>query len=271
MDENDIIEIDLIIQAIHLKYGYDFRGYSKASIRRRITNMLTKAGFDTYASMLHALLIDETLFNSLLKEITVNVTNMFRDPEVYRAIRQTVLPALKGRSPLKVWNAGCSTGEEAYSIAILLSEAQLFPVYQIYATDIDEQVLKEAKDGIYDLKKIKDFTSNYQLSGGLESFSDYFTAKYDHARISQQFREQVVFFNHNLVTDSTFNEIDLILCRNVLIYFGSELQNRVFKLFWESLSPGGILCLGSKETIMFSDFADRFEALDPTNKLYRKK
>ena len=271
MEENEKIEIDLIIEAIFKKYGYDFRGYAKASIRRRITNVLIKEGFATYSDMLHSLLYDEAFFNVLLKEMTVNVTEMFRDPKVYRTIRTTVLQRLKHRNPLKVWNAGCSTGEEAYSMAIILLEEYMFPKFQIYATDIDERVLKDAKRGIFDLKKMRDFTGNFQLGGGVESFSDYFTSRYDHAKISDQLKAQIVFFNHNLVTDSIFNEIDLILCRNVLIYFGAELQERVFKLFWESLSPGGILCLGSKESLMFSAYAEKFEVLDAKHKIYIKK
>lgn len=271
MDENEKIEIDLIIQAIYQKYGYDFRGYAKASIRRRITNVLQKSGLKLYSDMIHAILCDEGFFNNLLKEMTVNVTEMFRDPEVYKALRKAILPLLEGPNPLKIWNAGCSTGEEAYSMAILLLEESTLSSCQIYATDMDEKVLKEAKSGIFDLKKIKDFTRNYQLSGGIESFSDYFVSRYDHAKIDEQLKESIVFFNHNLVTDGIFNEVDLILCRNVLIYFGSELQERVLKLFWESLCPGGILCLGSKETIMFSTFAEKFEVLDSKRKLYLKK
>lgn len=271
MEENEKIEIDLIIQAIYIKYGYDFRGYAKASIRRRITNMLHKSGYRNYSEMQHALLHDERFFNNLLKEMTVNVTEMFRDPHVYREIRTAVLPLLKNHGPLKIWNAGCSTGEEAYSMSILLSEAGLPSTFQIYATDIDEHVLKEAQSGIFHLKKIKDFTSNYQRSGGVESFSDYFTARYDHAKIRESLKDPIVFFNHNLVTDSIFNEIDLILCRNVLIYFGAELQERVFKLFWESLCPGGVLCLGSKESLMFSGYTDKFEVFDAKNKIYIKK
>lgn len=271
MEENEIIEIDLIIEAIFIKYGYDFRGYSKASIRRRIGNIFVKWGFTSYSEMIHELLNNDSFFNDLLKEMTVNVTEMFRDPGVYKSIRANVLPLLKDRDPVTIWNAGCSTGEEAYSMSIILKEEGFSPNCRIYATDIDEKVLKEAKTGIFDLRKIKEYTTNYQLGGGVESFSDYFVSRYDHAKIDESLKKPIVFFNHNLVTDGVFKEVDLILCRNVLIYFGIELQKRVIDQFLASLTPGGVLCLGSKETLTFSTHAHHFEPVDEKNKIYLKK
>ncbi len=270
MTENEKIEIDLIIQAIFLKYGYDFRAYSKASIRRRVMQKFKMSDFKTLSDMQHTILNDQRFFESLLGVMTINVTEMFRDPSFFKAVRDIVLPEARKNKVLKIWNAGCATGEEVYSLAILLQEKNLINKTTLYATDIDENAIKKAKEGIFDLSKLKEFAQNYLDSGGRSSFTDYFTVKYNHALVDSSLKKNIVFFNHNLVTDNVFSEVDIIICRNVLIYFDLTLQNRVFKLFWESLNSGGILCLGSKESIAFSDYKKKFKPMIGEEKIFIK-
>jgi chemotaxis protein methyltransferase CheR len=268
--ENEKIEIDLLIQAIYLKYGYDFREYSKASIRRRIFGNLSKSGLSTVSEMQHRLLYDRDFFEKLLMELTVNVSAMFRDPLFFKAVRETVIPDLKKRPSIKVWHAGCSTGEEVYSMAILLREEGMLDSATIYATDVNEAVLDKAKKGIFPIERMKDYTRNYKMAGGLASFADYYTARYDRTIMDRNLKKNIVFSDHNLVTDGVFGEMDLISCRNVLIYFNRDLQDRVFGLFASSLREGGFLCLGSKETMMFSKHANRFESVMKKEKIYRR-
>jgi len=268
--ENEKIEIDLLIRAIYLKYGYDFRDYSKASRRRRILGRLSKSKLSTISEMQHKLLHDPVFFEKLLLDLTVNVSEMFRDPLFFKAVRETVVPELKKRPLIKVWHAGCSTGEEVYSMAILLREEGILDASTIYATDVNEAVLADAKKGVFPIEKMKDYTRNYKMAGGLASFADYYTARYDHVIMDRGLKKNIVFSDHNLVTDGVFGEIDLIVCRNVLIYFNRELQDRVFGLFSESLRKGGFLCLGSKESMMFSKYADRFESVINKEKIYRR-
>ena len=268
--ENEKIEIDLLIRAIYLKYGYDFRDYSKASRRRRILGRLSKSKLSTISEMQHKLLHDPVFFEKLLLDLTVNVSEMFRDPLFFKAVRETVVPELKKRPLIKVWHAGCSTGEEVYSMAILLREEGILDASTIYATDVNEAVLADAKKGVFPIEKMKDYTRNYKIAGGLASFADYYTARYDHVIMDRGLKKNIVFSDHNLVTDGVFGEIDLIVCRNVLIYFNRELQDRVFGLFSESLRKGGFLCLGSKESMMFSKYADRFESVINKEKIYRR-
>ena len=268
--ENENIEIDLLIQAIYLKYGYDFNDYSKASIRRRVLGRLSKSGLSTISEMQHKLLYDQRFFEELLLDLTINVSEMFRDPSFFKAVREMVAPALKKLPFIKVWHAGCATGEEVYSMAILLREEGIFDVATIYATDVNEAVLEKAKKGIFPIDKMKDFTRNYGLAGGLASFADYYTARYDGTIMDRGLRKNIVFSDHNLVTDGVFGEMDLIICRNVLIYFNRDLQDRVFGLFTDSLRTGGFLCLGSKETMMFSKYANSFETAVKKEKIYRR-
>ncbi len=268
--ENEKIEIELLIQAIYLKYGYDFRDYSKASRRRRILGRLSKSGLSTISEMQHKLLHDPVFFEKLLLDLTVNVSEMFRDPSFFKAVRKTVVPELKKLPFVKVWHAGCSTGEEVYSMAILLREEGIFNALTIYATDVNEAVLAEAKKGVFPIDKMKDYTRNYKMAGGLASFADYYTARYDHTIVDRGLRKNIVFSDHNLVTDGVFGEMDLIICRNVLIYFNRDLQDRVFGLFADSLRVGGFLCLGSKETMMFSKHAKHFESVVKKEKIYRR-
>jgi chemotaxis protein methyltransferase CheR len=269
--ENEKIEIQLLLQAIYLKYGYDFRDYAQASVRRRILHRLYRSGLKTIPEMLHRLLYDMQFFETLLLDLTINVTEMFRDPFFFKTLREIVIPGLEKQPFIKVWHAGCSTGEEVYSVAILLKEARLGKNARIYATDVNEAILDSAKKGVFPLNRMKDYACNYRKAGGLASFADYYTARYDHAIVDNSLKQNIVFSDHNLVTDGVFGEIDLIICRNVLIYFNRELQDRVFRLFWESLSPGGFLCLGSKETIQFSAYSDDFEKVTKNERIYRKK
>ncbi len=268
--ENEKIEFDLLLQAIYKKYGYDFRNYSKASIRRRIRRRFSRSGLKTISEMQHKLLNDKQFFEVLLLDLTVNVTEMFRDPSFFKTIRETVIPELKKQPFIRVWHAGCSSGEEVYSTAILLNEEGLYKNTLIYATDVNEAVLDKAKKGIFSIDRMKDYTRNYRNAGGIASFADYYTARYDHAIMDNSLKKNIVFSDHNLVTDDVFGEMNLIICRNVLIYFSSELQERVFRLFWESLRSGGFLCLGSKETIRFSTYSDDFENVAEGEKIYRK-
>jgi chemotaxis protein methyltransferase CheR len=269
--ENEKIEIELLLDAVYRKYGYDFRNYAKASIKRRILQRCALSGLKTISELQHLILYDVTLFETLLMDFSINVTEMFRDPSFYRALKESVLPVLKELSHIKIWHAGCASGEEVYSMAILLKEEGLFDKTQIYATDINENILKKAKEGIYPLEKIKEYTSNYQRAGGSRTFSDYYTARYEFAVMNKNLRTHVVFADHNLATDASFGEMDLIICRNVLIYFDRDLQNMTIGLFRESLSSGGFLCLGNKESLRFSNYFGDFEDVKVNERIYRKK
>jgi chemotaxis protein methyltransferase CheR len=272
MDDIDTqnIELQLLLQAIYLKYGYDFRNYAKASIKRRVHHRLVKEGLDSISAMQHKLLYDVSFFERLLLDLSINVTEMFRDPNFYLAVRKKVVPALKQFPFLKIWHAGCSSGEEVYSMAIVLKEEGLYDHTQIYATDMNEVVLKQARDGIFDISRLKQYTVNYQKAGGQESFSDYYTAHYDHVVMDKSLKENILFSDHNLATDGVFGEMNLIMCRNVLIYFNRELQHRALGLFYDSLGTDGFLCLGSKESIRFSEYSDSFEDVVKEEKIYRK-
>lgn len=269
--QNERLEIQLLLQAIYEKYGYDFRNYAGAHTKRRLEHRKLMDGIDSYSQMLHQVIYDESFFNKLLLDLSINVTEMFRDPWVYAKVRELIMPHLKTYPFIKVWHAGCSAGQEVYSMSILLEEEGIKDRAQIYATDFNEMILEKAKAGIYPMDLIREYTSNYQKAGGKRSFSDYYTADYENVLIKQSLRDKVLFSSHNLVTDGVFGEMNLIFCRNVLIYFDKELQNRVFNLFYESLCPGGFLCLGSKESLKFSDVADRFEPVSEREKIYRKK
>ena len=269
-NENEKIEFDLILEAIYQKYGYDFRNYAKASLRRRLRYRLTQSNLKTISEMQHKLLNDKEFFDTLLLDLTINVTEMFRDPSFFKALREIVIYELKKQPFIKVWHAGCSSGEEIYSTAILLKENGMYESSLIYATDTNEMVLDKAKSGIFPIEKMKDFTVNYRKAGGIASFADYYTARYDNAIMDNSLKKNIVFSNHNLVTDSVFGEMDLIMCRNVLIYFNRELQDRVFRLFMDSLRPGGFLCLGSKETVRFSSLSENFENVIEKERVYRR-
>ncbi|MBG6111624.1 chemotaxis protein methyltransferase CheR [Flavobacterium sp. CG_9.10] len=265
------IELSLLLEAIYRKYGYDFREYSQAHIRRRIMNNMALSGFEDVAQMQSMVLNDEQFASKLLQDLSITVTEMFRDPAFYKSLREKVIPILKTYPFIKIWHAGCATGEEAYSIAILLQEEGLYERTTIYATDFNQTALNHAKDGIFSNKMIKEYTSNYQLSGGKESFSSYYTSHYDNVIMNQSLKKNIVWANHNLVTDSVFAEVHLILCRNVLIYFDKNLQNKVQTLFYNSLVNGGVLSLGTKESIRFTDFFEEYIEVDLKQRIFKKK
>ncbi|SHM71621.1 CheR family methyltransferase [Flavobacterium xanthum] len=269
-DTSDL-EISLLLEAIYRKYGYDFREYSQAHIRRRILNRMALSGFEDIAQMQSMVLNNVPFASELLQDLSITVTEMFRDPAFYRSLREKVIPILKTYPFIKIWHAGCATGEEAYSMAILLQEEGLYDRTTIYATDFNQLALNRAKEGIFSNKLIKEYTSNYQLSGGKESFSSYYTSHYDNVIMNQSLKKNIVWANHNLVTDSIFAEVHLILCRNVLIYFDQNLQNKVQTLFYNSLINGGILSLGSKESIRFTDYFEHYSELDLKQRIFKKK
>jgi chemotaxis protein methyltransferase CheR len=264
------IELRLLTEAIYLKYSYDFRNYSGASQKRRVLHALTQLDCQTISELQARILHDPNAFMQLLQYLTIPVSEMFRDPEYFLALRQQVVPFLKTYPSLKIWIAGCSTGEEIYSMAIMLKEEGLLERSIIYATDINPISLEKAKKGVFALDRMKAYTVNYQKAGGKSSFSDYYTAAYDSALFDRSLCENVSFADHSLATDSVFSETHLVCCRNVLIYFNRKLQDRAFSLFHESLCHRGFLGLGSKESIDFSVHASRFDPLNKSQRIYRK-
>ena len=265
------IEIRLLLEAIFQLYGYDFRSYSRASMRRRIMHRVAMSGFSSIMEMTDRVLRDRQFFVTLLNDLTVNVTEMYRDPEFYRVFREEVVPVLKTFPFIKIWHAGCSTGEEIYSMAILLEEEGLYDRAMIYATDIDKGVLGVAKKGIYTIEAAKQYAENYQRAGGKHSLSDYFTARYDSVIMEQRLKRNIVFADHDLATDQVFGEMQVILCRNVLIYFDRALQERVIRLFNDSLDMGGFLCLGTKESLRYSGHEEAFDVVSVPLRIFRKR
>ncbi len=267
ISDNELLGILKLIEDV---YGYDFSNYSEASFKRRLIRFMKMKEFDSVGSLLQKLLNDEYVFEEFIQGITVNVTEMFRDPSFYLSLRKDVVPRLSTYPFIKIWIAGCSTGEELYSVAIMLKEEGILDRSIIYATDINQQVLKSAKEGMYNIKFMKDYIANYQKAGGKNSFSDYYIAKYNSALIDKSLKNNVVFSVHNLVTDQSFNEFQLILCRNVLIYFNQELQDNVINLFYDSLCKFGYLGLGSKESLHFTDKRKNFEEINRKERIYMK-
>jgi len=254
-------QLDLLISDIYDYYGYDFGGYSRASFRRRIDRIYKLDGFVHFHDFLSKVKTDADYFKRLTEEITVNVTEMFRDPSFYKVLREEILPALHSKPFIRIWHAGCSTGEELYSMAILLSEAGLLHKSLMYATDLNQTVLETAKKGLFSLKLMKEYAQNYRDSGGKRDFSEYYIANYGLAKFDENLSQRMVFSQHNLVSDSSFNEFDLIICRNVMIYFDKELQDRALQLFDDSLAKLGYLALGSKETIKYTSIQKKYEQL----------
>lgn len=270
-DDVEDVEIRLLLEGVQRIYGYDFRDYADASIKRRLNHWLAESGFDTFSQAQSQLLRERSVFESLLRGITVNVTEMFRDPTFFRAVREQVVPFLKTYPFVKIWHAGCATGEEAYSMAILLNEEGMAGRYRMYATDINEAVLQKAGEGVMPIAEMQRFTRNYQKSGGRASFADYYTARYDRAILSPALKKHIVFAPHNLATDGEFGEMNLVLCRNVMIYFKPALKERCLRLFDSSLLPGGFLCLGLKETLERRKMGERYEELASPLRIYRKR
>jgi chemotaxis protein methyltransferase CheR len=264
------IEIGLLLEGIYRHYGFDFRSYAYASIRRRLWKRIEAEELDTISALQARVLHEPPLMEKLLLDLSISVTAMFRDPSFYRAFREHVVPSLRTYPFIRIWHAGCASGEEVYSMAILLQEEGLYERSRIYATDINEVVLQKAKEGIFPLDRMQEYTENYIGAGGKKAFSDYYLARYDGALFSPTLTKNVVFSLHNLVTDRSFAEFNVILCRNVLIYFDKTLQERVHGLFYDSLATFGVLVLGSKESLRFSSHEDAYEQLDGPEKIFRK-
>ena len=265
------IEQRLLIDAIYHRYHYDFRGYAQASLKRRLGSALLHFDCKTLSQLQDRVLHDPVVFPALLQYLTVQVSEMFRDPSYYQSLRTEVVPLLRTYPSLKVWVAGCSAGEEVYSLAILLKEEGLLDRTLIYATDINHQALRAAESGVFDMDRIASFTENHARSGARSSLSDYYTARYGRVVFDKGLRDHMVFSDHSLATDSVFAEMHLVSCRNVLIYFERDLQNRALGLFRDSLCHRGFLGLGSKESLRFSGHADAFDDFVPEDRIYRKK
>ncbi|MBF0129589.1 MAG: protein-glutamate O-methyltransferase CheR [Alphaproteobacteria bacterium] len=265
------IEIQLFLDALRLRHGYDFRDYARSSLKRRLRALTADQGFRSLSELLPRLLHDGTFLPEIIASLSVPVTEMFRDPEVFRSLRVHAPPLLRSYGYTNIWQAGCATGEEVYSLAILLKEENLYGRAQIYATDINGVALAKAEEAVFPIAPMKAYSENYTKSGGLSSLSDYYIAKYHFAKMDDSLKENILFTHHNLAMDGPFCEMHLILCRNVLIYFNRTLQNRVLRLFRDSLARGGILCLGAKETLEFSDVADDFVAIDLPHRIFRRK
>jgi len=270
------IEMNLLLEAIFQRYGYDFRNYAKASLKRRILSFLAMnpeiigAEEESISKLIPQILYNEDLFQGLLQYFSITVTEMFRDPGFFKTLREKVIPYLKTFPHVRIWHAGCASGEEVYSMAILLKEEGLYDKATIYATDFNDEALDNAKKGIYSLDAGKNFSKNYQKSGGKKSLSDYYHANYDAMIFDKSLIKNVTFSNHNLVLDGSFGEMHLVICRNVLIYFDKMLQGRIFNLFDESLCDNGFLALGSKETLSFSNAEKDFSEFDKKWKIYQK-
>lgn len=265
------IEMQLLLDAVYLKYHCDFRAYAGASMKRRLTAAMTRFNCDTLSQLQHRVLHDADVFPQLMDYLTVQVSEMFRDPGYFRSLREKVIPLLRTYPSLKIWVAGCSAGEEVYSLAILLREEGLLERTLIYATDINPNALKKSEAGVYDLERIAGFSSNYQKAGGKTSLSDYYTAGYGRAVFDKSLRQHIVFSDHSLATDSVFAEMHLVSCRNVLIYFNRQLQERALGLFRESLCRKGFLGLGAKESLRFSRHADAFDEIVREDRIFQKK
>ena len=263
-------QIDIILGDLVDIYGYDFTSYSRASLKRRILLLVSKDRFPSFAEFRFRLRTDVVYFNRFVEKITVNVTEMFRDISFHKTLRNEILPQLATRPLIRIWHAGCSTGEEVYSMAILLHEANLLNKSLLYATDINPAVLEKVRGGIFPLSQMKQYSENYILSGGKKDFSSYYTAKYDAVKFEDFLGRKMVLATHNLVSDGSFNEFQLILCRNVLIYFDKSLQDRSLRLFYDSLEMLGYLALGAKESLKFTDIQKNFRQHESGEKIWRK-
>lgn len=268
--ELERIEIELLLEAVFRHYGFDFRSYAYASLKRRFWKRIQAEGLQTVSALQDRVLHDPAMMEKLLLDLSINVTAMFRDPSFYLAFRREVVPLLRTYPFVRIWHAGCSTGEEVYSMAILLEEEGLLDRARIYATDINEVVLQRARDGIFPLDRMQEYTQNYLNAGGKRSFSEYYTAMYEGARFAPTLLQNVVFAQHNLVTDRSFAEFNVILCRNVMIYFDRALQARVHELFRASLVLFGVLGLGSKETLRLSGVEEAYEPINARERLFRR-
>ena len=264
------VEIAMLLEAVYRHYGFDFRSYAYASIKRRIWKRILAEGLSTVSALQERVLHDREVMEHLLLDLSVTVSSMFRDPSFFKAMREEVIPLLRTYPFLRIWHAGCSTGEEVHSMAIMLEEEGLYERCRIYATDINEVVLQRARTGIFPLDKMQEYTQNYQHAGGTRSFSEYYTAGYDGALFNPDLTRNVTWAQHNLVTDGSFAECHVIVCRNVMIYFSRELQERVLGLFHRSLPHLGILALGRKESLRLSEWEQKYEPVNPREKIFRR-
>jgi chemotaxis protein methyltransferase CheR len=271
MDDPDFdIELKLLLEGVFLKYQHDFRRYTVASLRRRMRQAMEKFECRTLSQLQDRVLHEPEVFSQMLRYFTVQVSEMFRDPSYFKALREHVVPVLHTYPSAKIWIAGCSNGEEVWSLAILLDEENLLDRCVIYATDINPDALKAAEAGIYELDRIAQFSTNYNLSGGKGSLSDYYTTAYNGAIFQQRLKRKIIFADHSLATDSVFSETHLVSCRNVLIYFNKDLQNRVIGLFHSSLVHRGFLGLGTKESLRLTSYADKFREVVPNERIYQR-
>jgi chemotaxis protein methyltransferase CheR len=264
------IELQLLLEGIHKRYGFDFRDYARASLYRRVMARVLAEGVPNISALQALVLHDEAAMERFLVALTIHVTAMFRDPGFYRAFREKVVPTLATHPFVRVWHAGCSTGEEIYSMAILLEEEGLLGRTLLYATDLSEAVLALAKRGVFPLGAMKDYTRNYMEAGGKRAFSDYYTADHEQVVLKPSLRDKIVFAPHNLVTDASPNEFNVVVCRNVLIYFNQALQERVLRLFHQSLGRFGVLCLGNRESLRFTALESAFTAVDADQRIFRR-
>ncbi len=263
-------ELEIILNDLIDQYGYDFTQYSKPSIKRRIIRLISTDGFHEFSEFRSRLKKDTRYLERFVEQVTVNVTEMFRDPSFYKSLRDSVLPILATWPTIRIWHAGCSTGEEVYSMAILLHEANLLDKSLLYATDINPKALEKVREGIFPLSRMKEYSENYIIAGGKENFSSYYSVQNDSAKFNERFGEKIVLAVHNLVSDASFNEFQLILCRNVMIYFDKHLQDKTIHLFYKSLEMQGFLALGTKETLKFTDIGKKFQHLDGKEKIWQK-
>ncbi|MGO5012131.1 CheR family methyltransferase [Niallia sp. Sow4_A1] len=268
--DKEKIEIELLLQGLYAWCGYDYRNYAYNSIRRRIWHRVHAEKLGSITGLLEKILHDSDCLKRLIQDFSIHVTEMFRDPAFFLAFREKIVPFLRTYPSIRIWHAGCSTGEEVYSMAILLQEEGIYEKTKIYATDINADVLKVAKTGVFSIANMRKFTTNYLKAGGAKAFSDYYDVKGDTVKFDINLTKNIVFAQHNLVTDRSFNEFHVIFCRNVLIYFDKALQNKVHQLFYDSLGMFGFLGLGDRESILFTDIAGCYEEISRQEKLYRK-
>ena len=264
------LEIDLLLKAVFRLSGYDFRLYNRSSISRRIHNRMRISNLSTITELTNLIIHDQNFLHQLLNDFSINVTEMFRNPTFFKAFRDEVIPKLRDYPEIRIWHAGCATGEEVFSMAVLMEEEGLIEKTVIYATDMNEDVLEKAKNGVFPIHKMQAYTKNYQLAGGKESFSKYYKTDRQYAYFHNSLLENIIFAQHNLVTDQSFNEFHVIICRNVLIYFTQVLQNQVHHLFHESLVEGGYLGLGDKETLRFTEVMPSYKEVNSAERIYRK-
>ena len=264
------LELDLLLEAIYRLSGYDFREYNRASISRRVYNRMKITNTPTISRLQEKVIHEEGYLTQLLNDFSINVTEMFRNPSFFKALRTEIIPMLRDYPEIRIWHAGCATGEEVFSMAILLEEEGLLDKASIYATDMNEGVLEKAKLGVFPIQRMQSYTKNYMLAGGSHAFSEYYKTDFQNAYFHPFLKKNIIFAQHNLVTDQSFNEFHLIMCRNVLIYFSPPLQNQVHRLFYDSLCPDGFLCLGDKETLRFEELITNYKEVVAGARIYQK-